>query len=290
MGGLVGGREKVIRVISSFPATYELLPNYKNNCILGLPDDKNRKPIEVIDFDRWVGCGWLSAMPERKELVKQSLARAKELAVLVSEDPKVNTFKIVGDLIETLSRVYLDNNCNPHEWVDYNGDGTVPLKSAMADRPETTEAALQRHATIFNDKHVVTRLKFLLTEDKWWEQYASSEISGWVKTKPNGTAVEISGIKVDNRTPFVPPGGPVTIAIIIYNKDRNPIRSVDVAGSLIKADGSSNAITVLSGDDGVYLVTTDMPTITGLYTVKIDVPGIGALEEYVAVLDDQKTK
>lgn len=288
----LGGPDKVIRVFSSFPATYELLPNYKNSCILGLSDDKKRTPIDVLDMQRamWKNCDWLKAMQNRKDFVNQSLGRAKELAELMRTPPKVKHYKIVGDLYDTLTRVYFKDICEPSEWVPYRGDGTVPLESAMADRRETADPTIERHSNIFNDKHVVTRLGFLLTRDEWIEKYAYTEISGWVETEPNGSLISISGIDVDNRTPFIPPGGPLAIAVTIFDKNRNPIRAVAVRGSLIDADGSSKALQVTSETNGAYLATTAMPSMPGPYTIKIDVPGIGQLEEYVAVLDDLMTE
>lgn len=290
----LGGREKVISVFSSFPATYELLPNYKNNCILGLPDDEKKTPIDVLDLQRsmWEKCSWLSAIPGRADLVNQSLARAKELSALVRKPlpSSVRSFTITGDLIDTLSRLYLKDYCQPYEWVFYRGDGTVPLDSAIAGRPETAEAAIQRHSTIFNDAHVVVRLRFLLTQDTWIEKYAYTPVSGWVKTEPNGSLISISGINVDNRTPFILPGGPLKIAVTIFDKARKPIHRVAVTGSLIMKNGSIQVLNVASETNGVYLITADMPSVLGTYTIKVDIPGIGPFEEYVAILDDRNTE
>lgn len=289
----IGGRLKAIQVISSFPSIYELLPTYENCCILGGPEDKDRTPVDVTDFQTWEKLGWLSSIPNRIDLVKKSLARTRDLADLISQPipPSVRTYMIVGDLFQTTARVYLNKDGSPKEWVPYNrGDGTVPLRSAMANSEDNAEAAIQRHGTIFNDDHVRVRLKYLLTRDEWWEKYAFTPLTGYVRTVPDETLVSIGGIDINNRTPFLSPGGLATIDITLFDQKNKPVSSVAVEGWLLLSDKSKKPLSIAEDADGIYHATIIIPSDPGIYAILVNVPGIGSFEDFIVVLEDQNAK
>ena len=146
--GLLG--ERLRRIVSSFPTSYQILPTYA--CAV----DQKGQAINLYEDESWI-------TEEQRSLFGEAKGFRKELGRRSS----VPTISIFGYGLKTISIIKLVRGLK-QEWRDMtyqlepNGDSTVPEKSAVLEGSEI-HPVQQYHGSLFVDNDVKMRLKLELT-------------------------------------------------------------------------------------------------------------------------------
>lgn len=290
MGGLknfvAGGSTVVERVTYSFASLYEMLPAYKGCCFVGAPGG-TPVPIDLLSEVTWGRFpAWPSPAlrsPERKTFLAGALSRAAELQRLVALPlpSTVRLFKVGGDLIDTTTRVFLDPvSGSPLRWDRFGGDGTVPLYSASAADQSDTDAAIQKHATIFNDDHVKLRLRRILTPYAQLDNFAFTSVTGWVLAGSDQKPVRFDSLDVAVNETYLSSGQPGAVRVSIKDERGRLIAGVAVQGWL-ELNPAARVALAFTQSDTAYVAPFIAPAVGGAYRMIVHVPGSGFFEDYV---------
>lgn len=290
---VVGGDELVRKTVFSFPSMYELLPTYDNCCIVGAPDDADRTPTNILDFETWIRYKWIPAGFEgetaRKQIEKFLRSAAQLHELIVSPQPVgVKFIKIGGDLFKTYTRVYVDKSSGkPLRWDQFGGDGTVPLISAAANNLEDTDPAIHVHATIFNDEHVKLKLRRVLTRYNPLEKYAYQPVEGFVEAGA-GKLTRVQAINITFGDDYQLAKGNGSLKVTLEGDDYSAVSGVNVRAWIDDAAMQGPALAFQQDSTtGEYMAQYVTPEKVGIHTVFVDIPGLGRFEENFVVLDKQ---
>lgn len=291
LGGLgnfiVGGEDVVKRVIFSFPSVYELLAGYENCCILGHPKHPQplKKPIKLVEASHWLKYKWSPdeyLKSPRKEFLEKALKNAGKIHNLVKTTiPKeVKYVNIAGDLVPTVSRVYLDKiSGKPIKWKDFPGDGTVPEWSSTLIGKLDAYPATRKHATIYNDSVVTTTLRRrLIDSTSDIDKFAFSKAREVITKSKKKILLESINITAP---PYQESGREHDLKIKLLAKSSIPIRNVNVEAWLNFSNGELiSPIPVSEIGTGSYIGKYVVPEGLDTFQIKVNIPGLGLYEDY----------
>jgi hypothetical protein len=163
---LAGGLGTIRRVVFSFPSLYELLPSYEKCCRFG--DEDKYTTFDPADAKVWTDNDWIPAEHRgaRLALIEKAMSQAKRLRTLMRQPLPANieVTMIAADRFSTHYYLYVDpekRNWTSWRFSKARGDGTVPVWSAANKDDDIGDSlpAFVDHATIFNDKWIVSLLE-----------------------------------------------------------------------------------------------------------------------------------
>jgi pimeloyl-ACP methyl ester carboxylesterase len=167
---IAGGLDTIRTTALSFVSIYELMPRYAECCRIGAPENPLSivKLPTILDAELWRRHDWL---PEeyrtgtRAAFFTASIQSAERMRDASSQAHLgVEEVRIAGTGIDTRLHLYIDSrDTSWRRWrfIHTTGDGTVPLWSASGGNLADASPAFSPHASIFEDRWVVERLRWL---------------------------------------------------------------------------------------------------------------------------------
>jgi pimeloyl-ACP methyl ester carboxylesterase len=288
---LAGGLPKIREVVLSFPSMYELLPRYGTCCIYGVPGAGREFDILSEEFwQRYEGLPNTFKDADGQRFIAAQLRNARNLqAIVASPLPSVISERsIVGDLQDTVSRVYFDADSRASKvWQEERGDGTVVLMSAANGNIPRTDPAFVGHQIIFTDGYVKVLIQRAFDA-------AAGRFRNYVAPVPvirrtGRPPVEIQGLNLEVE-PVKQPGDEARITLTV--RSRQLLMKGDIGISLTIGNGADApkalAVTETTDDAGSHAATFNAvflsPAEPGFYQVVAEIPGIGAYDDYFLVV------
>jgi pimeloyl-ACP methyl ester carboxylesterase len=285
----MGGTAELRKSLLSFPGFYDMLPNYDNCCWLST--DKQFDPFDVKAWSRF--SFYKENFPDTQEqtFLQHQLKRAlelhsKTLSVDLPGHHREGQRFIVTGLIDTVTRVFIDAETGERvKYVRKEGDGTVPLYSAIEGRKENDRALIfspAEHMRIFNEKSA--RETVLRTIRARIVPVGGEKITFSIQTRDNKwLGLDALGYEV---TPgAVRPGD--TVRLTVWLKGGTALSTADISNLSAKTSTpAGEAELTLKAEEnskneaGTRTLIADFtaPNTAGAYIVRIQVPGLA--EEY----------
>jgi pimeloyl-ACP methyl ester carboxylesterase len=291
---MAGGIEKIKNVIYSFPSFFELLPTYDKCCILGLPAAQDRAPVDLLDVKLWKDAGWLSNNTDVERL-KEDFEHVRELRKLVQQDVArgVETFMFAGATIETVGQFYISRQSGQIvQWINLDGDGTVPAWSAANGNIRRSYAALAEHAVIFTDDDVKEELKRILEKDaSKITKYAGSSKELRAQTD-DGHSIKIQSVDFRIEPDVIEAGtNNGEVVIVLTAESGAPVARTLFTVRLLSQDGKSSEVimtasqgAVSDSSKAVFRGSIHAPSEEGVHTITLEFAGSVPFEDYFATI------
>ena len=292
---LAGGLETIQKFALSMPSFYELLPEYQYCCILGRPDDANRKPYPVLTDNGWGQIKWATQDIDPAAL-SAALQRARDLRQLASKPypSGVSVYNFAGAKIDTAFQFYADHQRNEIALYRPNsGDGTVPEVSASNGGVPPPFVSFAPHQTVFNDPAAITALGRIFCEAPCGvpTQFAAPSLTA---TSLNGNTVQIKSVGLTSTRAFAKPNEAFPVELRVLgdaNTDLDKLAvSVEVfyldGGSAVRKETRSLTAALESNDVAFYKAMVGPLTTAGRYRLNINVKGMPSVTDFLIVSAD----
>jgi len=289
---LAGGLAKIRETLLSFPSVYELLPRYSTCCIYGRPGAG--REFDPLTEEFWQKYDVLPDMykdARGQRFIAARLSNVRNLQAVLEKPLPSNISErlVVGDLRDTVSRVYLDPDGQaPKIWQEERGDGTVVLTSAADGNIPRSDPAFAGHQVIFSDEYVKILIQRAFDAAAGrFRDYAAPVPVIRRKTLP---PLEVQGLSLEVE-PVKEPGekGSVTLAV----RSRQPVQRGDIGVSLTIGNGRDERTPIVvnettmdgaSTHDATFYATFVSPSEAGFYQIIAEISGIGTYDDYVLVV------
>lgn len=287
---LLGGKAAVERVVTSFPAIFELLPSYENCCLFGRMFAADNEPFGALDLGVYERFGWITARrssPEGRARIEAALASARRLRELARKPlpPGIERLKVAGDLIDTRAKFYVDPATGATQDRFFGGDGTVWSTSAANGDLQHTIAAVVVHAHIFEDPTVKIQLQRTIQGLPILDRFAAHLVSGSAETR-NGELVPVIRV-VSQAVPDVMAAGTAgELWVTILGEGEEPLADIDVKARLLTSPPQPIAV---REHDGRYTAAFTAPANPGAYEIEIEVPELATVREPLLVAEPVPT-
>ena len=299
---LAGGMDTIRRVVLSFPAFYELLPDYRfgrDCCRLGRPGQPGWKAVTIWDAAVWDRYGWLPAEYRSgagRTYFGTLLGQARDVQGEVHQRPQQSPPEIhfVGSKLDTPLYLYADPakpGLNDWQFTSGEGDSVVPKWSAGdADAKgniDDPRPAFPTHATIFTDDHLTETLRLLLADAP-----APRKGSGDTVDTSEGTK-RLSGVDISADPYFVERAGdPVRVRVTLRLGDPLGQASTEVRAwqsSVATAPVTSLSDVTSPEERSADTLRLEGPVLVvgtpGTHRVDISIPGAGTQSIYVELVE-----
>ncbi|WP_157791167.1 esterase/lipase family protein [Bradyrhizobium japonicum] len=294
----VSGRLAAIRRTAlSFPAVYELFPNYQFGracCRYGRIGEPNSPPADIFDPAQWTQNRWRPADYQAGALraaFDRNLAAAREVRAVLANRPAngPQEIRFIGNWRGTPLYLYIDParpEMGAWQFSEGPGDGVVPVWSA-ADAIDGSldgrRPTFATHMTIFNDKGLQESLRFELAEVPPPRRGPGMDVA-----MKNGTAI-LNQLDLDSSQYFVRTGDPVAIRATL--RFRSTIGDDTVAVTARQAD-QAGAVALVdistpqerAADTLAFHGEMKLAGPPGPKRIDVEVPGVGLQSLYLEVL------
>ncbi len=292
-----GGLDVIRRFALSMPSFYELLPEYRNCCILGREEDPDRKPFNVLDDYGWSQMRWLENSTDMStEGINDALHRAAEIRALAKQPypSSMKVFYIAGAGIDTVAQFYVDRatkTISSYKFSTdrYQGDGTVIEDSASNGDISQAFVSFAEHQTVFNNDSAKASLRRILCDSCGApDKYGFSNASALTL---DGNVLSVNSVGVATSRNYVQVEDIVTSELRIRGEGASPDK-VDVKLQLAYVDEGAEQVikeVPLSGSlesPSTGLYKTEIADLKRLGTVRIKyvIKGMATLSDYIVVL------
>lgn len=234
---IAGGMDTIRATVLSWPAIYEMLPTYKFCCIQGLPADPSRKSIDIMTESNWFQLKWLpeaALPPNYKSQVAAALRTARRVRDIMLKPVPTTTknSRLAGERNDTSGQFYFDPATGSVvKWRDFNGDGTVIVRSASLGSPETSYASFSKHQTIFENELVLAQIERALGVcHKCGPINYAGEIPSLIAS--DGTIFNARRASVSVNPPVVSPTEELFVEVSVMADANDPVEQISVSGSM----------------------------------------------------------
>jgi pimeloyl-ACP methyl ester carboxylesterase len=281
------GTAELRKSLLSFPGFYDMLPSYPNCCWFS-PDTQ----FNAFDVKAWSRFSFYTEDfpgPQEQTFLESQLKRALELhrstlSVGLPGRHRREQLSIVTGLIDTVTRVYVDARTGerlPYERKE--GDGTVPLNSAIEGRKEGDRAfrfSPAEHMRIFNEKSAKETVVRTLRNRDVPTAEDSSAPSYSILTRDN-KSLGLRSLGYEVTPGAVGPGD--TVRLTVWLKGDAGLSTADISNLSAKISTPIETELALKSEDsaqaeaGTRTLIADFaaPNAAGAYTVRITIPGLG---------------
>lgn len=296
-----GGLDVIRTFALSMPSFYELLPEYRNCCILGREQDSDRKPFNVLDANGWSQMRWLeNSAALSTEGINEALHRAAEIRALAKQPypSSVKVFYIAGAGIDTVAQFYVDRatkTISSYKFGTdrYQGDGTVIEDSASNGDISQAFVSFAEHQTVFNNESAKTSLRRILCDSCGApDKYSSSNASAFTL---NGNVLSVNSVGVATSHNYAQIEDVVTSELRIRGEGASPDK-VDVKLQLAYVDEGADQVlkevplngSLESPSTGLYKIEIGDLKRPGTVRIKYLIRGMATLSDYIVVLPRDK--
>jgi pimeloyl-ACP methyl ester carboxylesterase len=303
---IAGGLTTIRRFALAMPSFYELLPNYKNCCILGRPQDAQRVPYNPLLPETWAYVNWIpSETPsvDQQAHVGTALASAERLRTLATKayPSYIQTYYIVGSSIDTRWQYYVVRGGNGV--LHYNmtrGDGTVPEGSASeqprAEAPSNFQitipfVSMAQHGSIFDDDAAIETLRHVLSQGTPFPTTYNAKIYSLSTT--GGDVLPVSSVGLSVEPAVVVRGDQVTIEFRVTGDAGAPLDKLLIEAVAQNSEGVRTPLQLEPSLDtssplvsqGIYRAAVRASDELGPVTVTFSTKGLPTMEDYFTIVN-----
>lgn len=285
----IGGAKALRKTLLTFPGFYDLLPDYERCCWLVKAGGSPRE-FSAFDAAVWKKFEWYKDVfetPADEAYLAAQLARSRTLHEDTLRKPlamphELDMRLVATGLIKTITRVNIDEATGKvAEYVRKEGDGTVPLYSAIAgrDRSDNSIAASPlEHMRIFTTEAAQETVKNKLVGGQ--VPVGKTLFKAQVRDR-NNKQVEIESVAYEVLPPVAAPGQDVRFNVQLQGSA--DLDGTDFSNVTVIADtGAEKEVLKLepagaaaeSGRTLSLSATFTAPAVPGAYRVQLKVPGI----------------